>query len=171
MSDLTPSTSSHFPADRTQARNDSPYSGKPGPSRPVIRLSTSPASKPTGRRHESRKLLAHILDQLDRRPKPPPLFEAFPNSHFSLSGNTLGVFVETVKENLNSSSKRRDAKQSVQVDPTDDDTDDELNRVFTTDTTYDLMVQLKNLLMMSVAEGWHIFDEEYEQSTVVVLCR
>lgn len=79
--------------------------------------------------------------------------------------------METVKENLNSSSKRRDAKQSVQVDPTDDDTDDELNRVFTTDTTYDLMVQLKNLLMMSVAEGWHIFDEEYEQSTVVVLCR
>lgn len=71
--------------------------------------------------------------------------------------------METVKENLNSSSKRRDAKQSVQVDPTDDDTDDELNRVFTTDTTYDLMVQLKNLLMMSVAEGWHIFDEDPQE--------
>jgi hypothetical protein len=69
------------------------------------------------------------------------------------------------------SGKRRDAKQSTQVESTDEDTDDETDRGFTTDITYDLMLQLKNILMMSVAQGWHIFDEEYDQPTIMVLYR
>lgn len=172
MTQLTPSSSGRFPADRTQTKNGISYSVEPGPSKPTIRVSTSPsASKPTGRAHESRKLLAHILSQLDRRPKPPTLFEAFSNVRITSNENTLGVFAETVKDNMNVRGKRRDTKPSVQVEPTDDDTDDELDGMFTTDTTYDLMVQLKNVLMMSVAQGWHIFDEEYDQSAVVALCR
>jgi hypothetical protein len=171
MTDLTTSSSSRYPADRIQSRNVSPYSGEQGNSRPVIRLSTSLASKPTGRAHESRKLLAHILGQLDRRPKPPSLFDAFSNVQSSSSENTLGAFVETVKENVTLRGMRRDGKQPAPVEAMDDDTDDEIDRGFTTDTTYDLMVQLKNVLMMSVAQGWHIFDEEYDQFTTVVLCR
>jgi hypothetical protein len=132
-----------------------------GPSRPAIRLSTSPsASKPTGRTHESRKLLAHILGQLERRPKP-PFLEAFSQVDVTSNENTLGVFVETMKGTMHLGSKRRDVAPSLHVESTDDDTDDELDQVFSTDTTYSLMVQLKNVLVMSVTQGWHIFDDGY----------
>jgi hypothetical protein len=160
---LTPS-SSHSTADRTPIRSG-PHSTvvETGPSRPAIRLSTSPsASKLTGRTHESRKLLAHILGQLERRPKPPPFFEAFSNVDVVSKEKTLGVFVETVKGTMHLGGKRRDVAPSLHVESTDDDTDDELDRVFSTDTTYDLMVQLKNVLIMSVTQGWHIFDDGYD---------
>ena len=160
MTDLTPSSSGSLPVDRTQSN----YFVEPGPSKPAIRISTFPATKPTGRAYESRKLLAHILDQLNGRPKPPLLFEAFSNAQSTSIEKNPGAFLEMMK------GKRRDTKQSVQVEPMDDDTEDELDGVFTTNVTYDLMVQLKNVLMMSVAQGWHIFDGEYDQPIVVVLC-
>jgi len=58
-------------------------------------------------------------------------------------------------------------KQRIQMDATDE----ENGRVFSTDTTYDLMMQLKNLLIMSDVQQWRIFDDECDQSVLVVLCR
>jgi len=155
---LTLSSSSRFP-DRIQTSNPS----LDQVSTPAIRLSTNPsAPKLTGRANESRKLLAHILDQLQRRQKPPPFFEAYSDIQVASNENTLGVFVETVRETMNLRGKQR-----IQMDATDE----ENGRVFSTDTTYDLMMQLKNLLIMSDVQQWRIFDDECDQSVLVVLCR
>ena len=140
-------------------QTNSYYSTEPEPS--TLRSRPSPVIQPSGRAHESRKLLEHILDQLDRRSKPPPLFKVFSNVQVASNETSLGVFVDTVKNNINIRDKRRNTKQSAHAEQADDDTDDELDQVFVTDATYDLMLQLKDVMMMSVVQGWHIFDEEY----------
>ena len=48
-------------------------------------------------------------------------------------------------------------KQSI--DDSDEDSGDEAT--FHTDVTLDLMIQLKDVLAISIAQGWDIFYEEY----------
>ncbi|KAJ7172443.1 hypothetical protein C8R46DRAFT_865501, partial [Mycena filopes] len=41
----------------------------------------------------------------------------------------------------------------------DDEGDEDDGRVFSTDTTLELMTQLRDVLIISAAQGWQIFDE------------
>ncbi|KAI6036559.1 hypothetical protein BKA83DRAFT_85522 [Pisolithus microcarpus] len=95
---------------------------------------------------ESRKLLALLVDQLLGRPKPP--------SVFGLSGiqHTAGT---TVKSNR----RRQDSLLYASL-PTNDDSDEEVDSSdgFSTDSTFDLMVRLKEALLFSVSQGWQIFE-------------
>ncbi|RDB21389.1 hypothetical protein Hypma_011626 [Hypsizygus marmoreus] len=112
---------------------------------------------------ESRKLLAHVLGQLDRRNLPPLIYDAFDDLEDPATDNNLVVLMETVKDAVRLRSKRKDAKLSTQTGTTgalDDDSDDDDERVFSTDATYDLMLQLRDVLIMSVDQGWHILDDE-----------
>ena len=46
-------------------------------------------------------------------------------------------------------------KQSALQDGLEHDADN----IFSTDATFELMIQLKDVLIMSVSQGWRIFDE------------
>jgi hypothetical protein len=99
---------------------------------------------------ESRKLLAHLLGQLQRRPLPPPAFEELKTNFDTPTGQNLGAIVETVKGAVNFKGVRRDAGTQQPSGPSEDEDEDEEKVVFSTDMTYDLMTQLKEVLGMTL---------------------
>ena len=129
---------------------------------PSVRLSTSPiADEPSStnhpqpapadlrvRRNESWKLLSHVLRQLAHRKKPPPVKDVVWNNDTTVRGfgGTLKDFVKLMP----------DKRVGIQ-----NDSDDEESRDFSTDETFDLMIQLKDVLTMSIAQGWKIFDDGF----------
>ena len=113
-------------------------------------------------RNESRKLLAHVLGQLERRNLPPPFHDILEYTESQASGHNLEVIMETVKDAVRIGNKKRDAKHPIQRSWVVDDDAGSVSveeSVFSTEETYDLLVQLKDVLLMSVAQGWHIFDD------------
>lgn len=136
---------------------------------PSFRLSTSPISdgpSSTYRpdpmpsnlrvpRNESRKLLSHVLHQLAHRKKPPPVKDMVwngnndTNTRFVMVTGSLKNFVKLIPD------KRVDIQN---------DSDDEESRDFSTDETLDLMIQLEDVLTMSIEHGWKIFDDGFAAS-------
>ena len=136
---------------------------------PSFRLSTSPISDgPSStyhpepipnnlrvRRNESRKLLSHVLHQLAHRKKPPPVKDMVWNGSndtkqgFSMVTGTLKNFAKLMP----------DKRVGIQ-----NDSDDEESRDFSTDETLDLMIQLEEVLTMSIEHGWKIFDDGFAAS-------
>jgi len=129
---------------------------------PSVRLSTSPIQdEPSSTHHpqpiptnlrarnESRKLLSHVLRQLAHRKKPPPIKDTVWNRNNDR--NIRGFGMVALKDFVKLVPDKRLGIQS--------DSDDEENRDFSTDGTFDLMVQLKDVLTMSIAQGWKIFDD------------
>jgi hypothetical protein len=94
---------------------------------------------------------------------PPPVFDAFSGVEVESSDTNLGALVETVKDAVKARGKRRERKSHVSesIPVAEDDLDDDGDWIFSTDATYDLMLQLKDVLIMSIAQGWHIFDDGY----------
>lgn len=91
---------------------------------------------------------------------PPPVFDAFSGPEVESAETNLGALVETVKDAVKSRSKRQGkSRVSESISVPEDNSDDDGEWVFSTDATYDLMLQLKDVLIMSVAQGWHIFDD------------
>ena len=111
-------------------------------------------------RNESRKLLAHILGQLKRRPMPPTLFRALGN-RTSQPEKGLETVVRTVKVIAAMKSKR---SRSSNTAPEPEDSDDDFidDREFHTDATYDLLSQVRDVLMISVAQKWDIFSDRFD---------
>ncbi|KAJ7285806.1 hypothetical protein C8J57DRAFT_1431486 [Mycena rebaudengoi] len=106
-------------------------------------------------REESRKLLALVLGQLKNRVLPPPIYDALIVKD-SLGGRTFAVIAETVKGAVKLSGGRLDPSATF------DDEEDEDDSRFSTDATLELMTQLKDVLIISAAQGWQIFDETYD---------
>ncbi|PSR74140.1 hypothetical protein PHLCEN_2v10096 [Hermanssonia centrifuga] len=111
-------------------------------------------------RGESRKLLAHLLGELQRRSMPPPAMEAM-DGRATRVEKGLGAVVRslsgiagTAGGGLSEGKGRRAAVSEL----SDDDSDDETS--FHTDVTFDLMSKLKEVLVISIAQGWDIFYEE-----------
>jgi hypothetical protein len=148
-----------------------------------LSIDTSPQPQPSLARqganedrvlHESRKLLAHILKRLQNRPMPPSTFEQFKiNAELSLNHN-LGAIVETVRGAIRFG--KMDTRMQLPIGAAEDDDDGGETDSFTTDTTYDLMSQLKDILgvlrrtdlpkifpsltaytVVSLRRGWQIF--------------
>lgn len=130
------------------------------------------ASVPPGMaraRNESRKLLAHILSQLQGRAVPPPLLSAIAfgsgpteKSNGSVMKSMRGAVKYT---------RTLPARRTHQPVPQDDtDSEEEDVEVFSTDTTLDLMNQLKDVLVLSIAHSWDIFYDRCarRQSTIIL---
>ncbi|KAH0583846.1 hypothetical protein H2248_009444 [Termitomyces sp. 'cryptogamus'] len=116
---------------------------------------------PTDRaRTESRKLFAHVLDQLHRRTLPPGIFDAFNHPEVQGPENSLGLLLQTVKGAVVNPKKiKQDGKRQAPMGIGEDDSDEDGEREFSTDATYDLMLQLKDLLSVSMDRNWHILDD------------
>lgn len=186
MSHLTPSvrhrppridTTSNLDEDQHRLSSES-FVASPSspriPSLPSFRVSISPntekpppspswghtSHKTNNRaRDESRKLLALLLGQLQRRALPPPIFDAFATFADGPGDNSFGVLVENMKDAVRLRRGRRDTNAQLQAAAFEDDSDDDKEREFSTDATFDLMMQLKEVLSISGAQGWQVFDD------------
>lgn len=130
-------------------------------------------------RNESRKLLSHVLLQLADRKKPEPIIDSIASVTHNSADDGLGALSESLRDAFRMGS-RQEARSERRSAVSQDDSDDENADVFTTDETYDLMLQLLNVLTMSVAQGWHIFNERFvphgiyllhSKMAVVLICR
>jgi hypothetical protein len=111
--------------------------------------------------NESRKLLAHLLNQLQTRPLPPSVFDAFKDINGSLNDTKLADVVQTVRAAVRLKGGKRDGQTHV---PQRDDSDEEAEteKTFSTDATFSLMTQLKDVLLISRLQNWQIFHDRYE---------
>ncbi|KAH9966782.1 hypothetical protein BC827DRAFT_1153126 [Russula dissimulans] len=95
-------------------------------------------------RDESQKLLAHVLDQLRNRPKCPPSyppqFQATP----------------APKSIIHRPSASRTISEIQSQDPESEEISE---RAFSPDLAFDLMTRLRDVLMISLTQGWQIFSE------------
>ncbi|KZT67735.1 hypothetical protein DAEQUDRAFT_712938 [Daedalea quercina L-15889] len=139
---------------------------------PALRISVSPnvekspveAKKniePPGSsraRNESRKLLAHILSQLQNRPMPPSSLQAMPNL-VAPAEKGLGAVVQSVRVAVKHRRTKSEGKTLKGMQADDSDSDLEDDALFSTDTTFDLMSQLKDVLIISAAQKWDILND------------
>jgi hypothetical protein len=95
-------------------------------------------------RDESQKLLAHVLDQLRHRPKCPPSY--LPQFHAAPAAKSI----------VPRPSASRTTSEAQSLNPDNEDTSE---RVFSPDLAFDLMNRLRDVLMISLSQGWQIFSE------------
>ncbi len=95
-------------------------------------------------RDESQKLLAHVLEQLRHRPKCPITYPPQPHQ------------ATAVKPIALRSSASRTNSEAQSLDP---DNEDSSERAFSPDLAFDLMNRLRDVLMISLSQGWQIFSE------------
>ncbi|KAL4074405.1 hypothetical protein V8B97DRAFT_1868478 [Scleroderma yunnanense] len=106
---------------------------------------------------ESRKLLRLILDQLHDRPKPPPAFE--PTTGIQTAGEAgIGQIFGVVKNAVRFNRLRQDSLPHASPSTHEDSDEGDSADTFTTDATFELMVQLKEVLLFSISQGWQIFE-------------
>jgi len=112
---------------------------------------------------ESRKLLAHLLGQLRTRPLPPPVFDAFKDIDGNLNDTKLADVVQTVRAAVKLKGGKRDERAQPPAPQRDDsDEEDDTEKTFTTDATFSLMTQLRDVLLISRLQNWQIFHDRYD---------
>ncbi|KAG1782540.1 hypothetical protein EV702DRAFT_387062 [Suillus placidus] len=132
----------------------SPSVDKYSPSAQLAKMALSQRDSANHAREESKKLVGLLLDQLSSRTRPPPVFDAL-NVHATPSTEAgLGHIIGAVRNVVNPKSHKR--LQSTKEDSDDEGSD---YAVFSSETTFDLMVQLKEVLLFSASQGWQLFDQ------------
>ncbi|KAI0780831.1 hypothetical protein BD413DRAFT_500442 [Trametes elegans] len=114
-------------------------------------------------RNESRKLLAHILSQLQNRPTPPSLLHTLVYGT-SQTEKGMGSVIKSVKGAVKYTGTYRERRTHQPVPQDDTDSDEDADRGYTTDLTFDLMNQLKDVLVLSIAHKWDIFYDSVPQT-------
>ncbi|KAF8910955.1 hypothetical protein CPB84DRAFT_1842225 [Gymnopilus junonius] len=109
-------------------------------------------------RNESRKLLSHVLLQLANRKKPESILDTIASVNHDSADDGIGALGDSLREAFRMGG-RQEGRSERRITTPQDDSDDENADTSTTDETYDLMVQLLDVLTLSVAQGWPIFDE------------
>lgn len=115
-------------------------------------------------RAETRKLLAHILTQLKTRPKPPSVSDAL-NMTSDQRGKGISAVIQSVKGAVAPKARRRETNPRRSLSNEDSDSEQDEVLEFTTDVTFDLMNQLKDVLVISAMQGWDIFHELYVRTS------
>ncbi|KAI0362213.1 hypothetical protein OH77DRAFT_1416438 [Trametes cingulata] len=115
-------------------------------------------------RNESRKLLAHILSQLQSRPTPPSLLNTLVYGANQADKGQPSV-IKSVKGAVRYTGTLRERRTHQLVPQDDTDSDDDHDQGFTTDLTFDLMSQLKDVLVLSIAHKWDIFYDNNAPQT------
>ncbi|KAK7019346.1 hypothetical protein R3P38DRAFT_2978554 [Favolaschia claudopus] len=111
-------------------------------------------------RDESRKLLVYILDRLKNRSLPPSVYAALTAAQDDVYGNSFAAIAQTVRGVAKMRSPSTNRPEFNVTSPLEDDgDDDEDTGLFATDTTLELLTQLRDVLIISAAQGWQIFEE------------
>lgn len=113
--------------------------------------------KPAKAEHESRKLLAHILGQLDRRRHAPSLWDSFTKENTGEKSEKRFELFRTGKPR-GRQTRKDNTSRTESLDESDSEDDREFSgAAFSTDDTFDLICQLKEVLWISKLQGWSIF--------------
>jgi hypothetical protein len=151
---FTPSPSFYIPL--------SPNVDRYSPSAQLARMALSQRDSAEHARDESRKLVALLFHQLSTRTRPPPIFDALNVYSVATVGAGFGHLIGAVRNVVKQKSHKRGASvlipKSVKEDSDDEGSD---SIVFSSETTFDLMVQLKELLLFSASQGWQVFEQGY----------
>ena len=131
----------------------------PSDERPSTDLGRSFSKGNKRARTESRKLLSHVLAQLQTRSMPPTVYDSYMDAKDTVRGLNVGVVLDTMKDVIKS--KASISMRSPQMSTTENYSEDDIGLVYSTDDTYELMFQLRNVLLVSDDQGWRIFDDEY----------
>ncbi|KAJ7774854.1 hypothetical protein B0H16DRAFT_1508657 [Mycena metata] len=113
-------------------------------------------------RDETRKLLAHILNQLAHRTLPPPVYDAFTGLKDDVATTNFAAIAQTMRAGVGKirAPTTVAGRPELNAAPTfDDEGQEDDGRAFSTDATLELMTQLRDVLIISAAQGWQIFDE------------
>ena len=129
----------------------------PSDERPSMDLGRSFPKRNKKARTESRKLLLHVLVQLQTRPMPPTVYDSYSDAKDAARGPSI---VDTLKDAMKSKGSIA-VRSSSRTSAAEDDSDDDIGLVYSTDNTYELLFQLRNVLLVSDSQGWRIFDDEY----------
>lgn len=78
---------------------------------------------------------------------PPPVLNAYKTSEENSNTNALGGLV------------RQAIRNHDQETEDDDDDEDSEDSSFSTDATFELMTQLRDVLAISISQGWKIFED------------
>lgn len=143
---LTPSPSFYIPL--------SPSMDKYSSSAQLAKMALSQRDSANHAREESKKLVGLLLDQLSSRTRPPPIFDAFNVHATSVTEAGLGNIIGAVRSVVKQKSHKR--LQSMKEDSDDEGS---AHIIFSSETTFDLMVQLKDVLLFSASQGWQVFDQ------------
>lgn len=145
------------------------------PSHPTIavneagQLSPTPVTDSTLRRqpgnksralNETRKLLSHVLIQLADRQKPPPIPQTIGLNHELGTAGTSSI-ASVLKGGVKAPKKPSQKPERHASTEAQDESDDEIDQDFTTDETFNLLTQLKDVLNLSAAQGWRLFEDEF----------
>jgi len=130
------------------------------PSPSSIEPSPDFGRKPSNKRalNETRKLLSHVLVQLENRKTPASVVDTLMQAS-DPGSRGISAVAERLKEVVkvaNRSDSRTPINNADRQDESDEEDD---GSEFTTDETYDLLLQLKDVLVISTAQGWAIFDD------------
>ncbi|KAE9396073.1 hypothetical protein BT96DRAFT_997116 [Gymnopus androsaceus JB14] len=153
-------------------RGSAPASSR-GRQVPSVRVSTSPISsnipppsprrdatlKNASRGNESKKLLAHVLEQIKYRDMPPSAYDGLAATTESLNEKGFGSFIGRAVKRKNT------AKDGKSAPNADNESEDEDEGIFSTDATFELMTRLRDLLTISASQGWQIFDDGVSQDS------
>jgi hypothetical protein len=121
------------------------------------------SEKPNNRAlNESRKLLAHLLEQLEERKMPPSVFENFRTISDSFGDKSFGAIVETVRGAVRFKAALMHAHEARthSVAGEDEEEDEDTERGFSTNDTFELLLRLRDLLVVSMDQGWQIFHDK-----------
>ena len=144
-----------LPSFRISSVSDTKSSAS-GPS--VAKQSGAPGASKA--RNESRKLLSHILSQLQSRPLPPPYLSTLVYGA-GQNGKGSGSVIKSVKGAVKYTGTLRERRTHQPLPQDDSDSEDESQEGFSPETTIDLLNQLKDILTVSMVHGWDIFYDRF----------
>lgn len=140
-----------------------PHESERSPLSPAYPALSGAAPHSSRALNESRKLLGHLLDQLTQRQLPPAVFESFKDVNANLNDKGIADVVHTVRAAVKFKGGKKDGRvQPIASQGDNSDEEDEVEKTFTTDATFALMAQLKEVLLISKLQNWQIFYDEYE---------
>jgi hypothetical protein len=142
---------------------------------PSLRISTSPTSVSPPPIHlsdgvlstqnkapgEWRKLLAHLLSRLGARPQAPSVYDELKADSARRVSHGLGVVVETVKSAVRFKANRELSIAQGADKFGEEDSAVENEQGFSTDVTYNYMVQLRDVLIHLDRHAWQILDATF----------
>lgn len=117
--------------------------------------------RPAKAEHESRKLLSHILTQLSKRRHAPSLWDSFTKENTGIKLEKRFELFRTGKPK-GQPMRKDNQSRTESFNESDSEDDRELSgAAFSTDDTFDLMGQLREVLWISKLQGWSIFVDGY----------
>lgn len=107
------------------------------------------------------KALSEVLIQLANRDKPPSIVDSIRNTNRDSPERSIGALAETLKQAVKRRGGQKPKTDRAPLGTTEDDSDDENDAIFSTDSTIELVLQWTNGLNTAMEQGCFLFEERF----------